>query len=66
MNWSGGDMARTPESDDAVGKLHRASCIVAQVANTMLENDEVLPGETLKAAEELILAAMEQLREQTP
>ena len=44
------------------GKLHRASCIVGQVANTLLENDEVLPGETLKAAEELILAAMEQMQ----
>lgn len=62
MNWSGGDMAHSTGPDDAFGKLHRASCIVAQVANALLENDEVLPGETLKAAEELILAAMEQMR----
>jgi hypothetical protein len=49
----------------ATSKLHRASCIVAQVAESMLEKDEVLPGETLKAAEELILAAME-LMEKSP
>lgn len=41
-------------------KLHRASCIVAQVAEKLLDDDLVLPGETLKAAEELILAAIAQ------
>ena len=48
-------------TEDAIGKLHRASCIVAHVANGLLNTADVLPGETLKAAEELILAAMEQI-----
>lgn len=44
-------------------KLHRASCIVAQVAEKLLDDDLVLPGETLKAAEELILSAMAEIEE---
>lgn len=44
-------------------KLYRAHCIVAQVAKTMLENNQDLTGETLKAAEDLITAAMVQLGE---
>lgn len=54
-------MAVETGTTDAIGKLHRASCIVAHVANGMLDADDVLPGETLKAAEALILAAMEQM-----
>lgn len=57
------DMATETGTIDAIGKLHRASCIVAHVANGMLATDDVLPGETLKAAEELILAAMEQIED---
>ena len=52
------------QAPDALAKLHRASCIVAYIANNMLDADQVLPGETLKAAEELILAAMETDREE--
>lgn len=58
-------MAAETGTADAMGKLHRASCIVAHIANGMLDADDVLPGETLKAAEDLILAAMEQLRGET-
>lgn len=50
--------------DEMFGKLHRASCIVAHVANAALEADDMLAGETLKAAEELIMSALDQLREQ--
>jgi hypothetical protein len=49
---------------DAISKLHRASCIVAHVAEKLLDDDLVLPGETLKAAEELILAAIAQHHEE--
>ena len=47
---------------ELTGKLHRASCIVAYVANTALDADEPSVGETLKAAEVLILAAIEDIR----
>jgi len=50
------------QAPTALDKLHRASCIVAYLANTMLNADDVLPGETLKAAEELILSAMASVR----
>jgi len=49
--------------DDALGKLHRASCILGYVSENALNSDDVFIGETLKAAEELVLAAMAQMKE---
>lgn len=56
-------MPLTTTTEDVTGKLHRASCIVAHVANAALEDDDPLVGETLKAAEDLIEAAIYQLGE---
>ena len=42
-------------------KLHRASCIVGLMANKLNDDDDPLGGETLKAAEELILHALAEL-----
>ena len=56
-------MSLTTTTEDVTGKLHRASCIVAHVANAALEADDALAGETLKAAEDLILAALDELCE---
>ena len=48
--------------EDIQGALHRASCIVQYVADNALNNDDVGLGETLKAVEELVLKAIEDLR----
>jgi len=48
---------------DAMGKLHRASCILGYVSENALNNDDVLIGETIKAAENLVLNAMNEIRE---
>jgi hypothetical protein len=52
--------------DEALGRLHRASCIVRYVAETEIDNDKVEIGETLKAVEDLILSAMRGLKRETP
>jgi len=53
----------TTTTDTAFGKLHRASCILGYVSENALNNDDVFIGETLKAAEALVVAAMEQMTE---
>jgi hypothetical protein len=52
--------------DDAMGELHRASCIVRYVAESELNQDRVEVGETLKTVEELVLSAMRRLRGEAP
>ncbi len=47
---------------DVQGQLHQASCIISYVSENALNNDEVGLGETLKAAEELVLSAIRALR----
>jgi hypothetical protein len=56
----------TIKIDDALGELHRASCIVQYVADTEIDNDNVGIGETLKTVEELILSAMRGLQGAAP
>jgi hypothetical protein len=48
---------------DVSGTLHKASCIINYVSENSLNSDEVGIGETLKAAEELVLHAIQQLQE---
>lgn len=57
-------MSQTSSTDDVIGKLHRASCIVGFVARSIGERDQgddVMVFETLSAVEELILDAMAQI-----
>ena len=48
---------------DAFSKLQRASCILGYVSENALNDDDVFLGETLKAAEALVLEVMEQMTE---
>jgi len=52
-----------PNLTDAMGKLHRASCIHGYISESALNNDDVLIDETTKAAEHLVLNAMNEIRE---
>jgi len=55
--------AAKPTLVDAMEELHRASCIINFVSENALEKDEVGLGETLKAAEHLVLNAIQKLQE---
>jgi hypothetical protein len=59
-------MSLGTDIENVMGKLHRASCILGYVAENALSNDDVFVGETIKAAEALVLDAYAQLRERRP
>lgn len=57
-------MSQTTTSEDVIGKLHRASCIVGFTARAIGDRDQgddVMLFETLSAVEDLILSAMAQI-----
>ena len=57
-------MSQTTDTSDAIGKLHRASCIVGFTARAIGERDQgddVMLFETLSTVEDLILGAMAQI-----
>ena len=52
-----------PNLTDIAGSLHKASCIINYASENALNSDDVGLGETLKAAEGLVLDAIRQLQE---